>query len=89
MQKKEWFYSELLKIITKSDNDDNESVNSDTIHKMTQQLRENDMVLREKDHEIEKLKAEFTKQPNSIQQTVEQTLAEQEKEFHDQIKLNL
>ena len=79
MQKKEWFYSELLKIITKSDNDDNESVNSDTIHKMTQQLRENDMALREKDHEIEKLKAELTKQPNSIQQTVEQTLAEQEK----------
>ena len=32
------------------------------------------------------LKAELIKQQNSIQQTVEQNLAKQENEFHDQIK---
>ena len=41
------------KIIAKSDNDDNESVNSDTVNEITQQLKDNVMALKEKLHELE------------------------------------
>ena len=44
------------------------------------------MELREKDSEILKLKAELTKQQNSIHETLEQTLAKQQKEFQEQMK---
>ena len=70
------FMMNCWKIIGKSDNDDNESVNSNTVNEMTQQLKENVMALKEKHHELEKLKAELIEQQNSIQQTVEQNLAE-------------
>ena len=44
------------------------------------------LVMIEKDKEILKLKAELARQQNSIQQTSEQTLAKQKKEFQEQIE---
>ena len=56
----------LQKILAKlcGNDDDTESLNSDK----TEQLKQNDLALREKDNEILKLKAELTKQQNQIQQ---------------------
>ena len=69
----------LQKIMARCDNDDDtESVNSDITNDITEQLKQNDLALREKNNEVLKLKAELTKQQNSIQQTLEQTLAKQQ-----------
>ena len=81
---KDWAHGMLQKIMARCDNDDDtESVNSDITNDITEQLKQNDLALREKDNEILKLKAELTKQQNLIQQTLEQTLAKQQKEFQD------
>ena len=77
----------LQKIMARCDNDDGtESVNSDITNDITEQLKQNGLALREKDNEILKLRAELTEQQNSTQQTLEQTLAKQQKEFQDQMK---
>ena len=84
---KDWAHGMLQKIMARCDNDDDtESVNSDITNGITEQLKQNDLALREKDKEILMLKAELTKQQNSIQQTLEQTLAKQQKEFQEQMK---
>ena len=73
----------MLKITARSDNDDNKLVKSDTV---------NEIIEREwygtKRKRPWTWKPELTEQQNSIQQTAEQTLAKQEKEFCDQITLN-
>ena len=79
---KDWAHGMLQKIMARCDNDDDtKSVNSDIMNDKTEQLKQNDLALREKDSEILKLKAELTKQQNSIQQNLEQTLAKQQKNF--------
>ena len=74
--------------MARCDNDDDtESVNSDITNDITEKLKQSDLALREKDNEILKLKAELTKQQNSSQQTLEQTLAKQTKRiFQEQMK---
>ena len=84
---KDWAHGMLQKIMARCDNDDDtESVNSDITNDINKQLKQSDLALTKKDNEILKLKAELTKQQNSIQQTLEQTLAKQQKEFQDQMK---
>ena len=50
------------------------------------QLLATQLVMMEKDKEILKLKAELARQQNSIQQTPEQNLTKQQKEFQEQIE---
>ena len=50
------------------------------------QLLATQLVMMEKDKEILKLKAELARQQNSIQQTSEQNLTKQQKEFQEQIE---
>ena len=50
------------------------------------QLLATQLVMMEKDREILKLKAELARQQNSIQQTSEQNLTKQQKEFQEQIE---
>ena len=50
------------------------------------QLLATQLVMMEKDKEILKLKAELSRQQNSIQQTSEQNLTKQQKEFQEQIE---
>ena len=63
---KDWAHGMLQKILAKlcGNDDDTDSLNSD----ITEQLKQNELVLREKDNEILELKAELTKKQNQIQQ---------------------
>ena len=89
-ERKDWAHNKLSSIMAKLDNDDdNDSVDSDSVNDMDRQLKEKNMTLKEKENEIQRLKDELNQQQSSIQQTIEQTLAKQQKEFQDQIqKLN-
>ena len=89
-ERKYWAHNKLSSIMAKLDNDDdNDSVDSDSLNDMDRQLKEKNMTLKEKEKEIQRLKDELNQQQSSIQQTIEQTLAKQQKEFQDQIqKLN-
>ena len=65
---KDWAHGMLQKFMTRCDNDDDtESVNSDITNNITEQLKQNDLALREKDNEILNLKVELNKQQNSTQ----------------------
>ena len=89
-ERKDWAHNKLSSIMAKLDtDDDNDSVDSDSVNDMDRQLKEKNMTLKEKENEIQRLKDELNQQQSSIQQTIEQTLAKQQKEFQDQIqKLN-
>ena len=86
----DWAHNMLSNIMTKLDNDDdNDSLDSDSLNDRDRQLKEKNMTLKEKEKEIQRLRDELNQQQSSIQQTIEQTLAKQQKEFQDQIqKLN-
>ena len=87
IEKKSRAHEQLRKIMASLDkNDDTESIDSDTTNDMSEQLRQKNLVLKEKDNEISKLRAELTKQQESTQQTVEQTLASQDRLFQEQLK---
>ena len=89
-ERKDWAHNKLSNIMAKLNyDDDNDSVDSDSLSDMDRQLKEKNMTLKEKENEIQRLKDELNQQQNSIQQTLEQTLAKQQKEFQDQLqKLN-
>ena len=89
-ERKDWAHNKLSNIMVKLNyDDDNDSVDSESLNDMDRQLKEKNMTLKEKANEIQRLKDELNQQQNSIQQTLEQTLAKQQKEFQDQLqKLN-
>ena len=89
-ERKDWAHNKLSNIMAKLNyDDDNDSVDSESLNDMDRQLKEKNMTLKEKANEIQRLKDELNQQQNSIQQTLEQTLAKQQKKFQDQLqKLN-
>ena len=67
-ERKDWAHNKLSSIMAKLDtDDDNDSVDSDSVNYMDRQLKEKNMTLKEKENEIQRLKDELNQQQSSIQ----------------------